>query len=244
MEQAQLIEIFQSLQGEGPYVGIPMVFVRFQDCALSCQYCDTPASFKKHPEFRLESPPGSMKFVSQPNPIGVDSLTEILTGFDGDTVSITGGEPLQHSSFLAEWLPALHGKVRILLETNGVLTQELTRVLSWVDIISMDIKLPSATGMRPYWEEHQSFLQVAQAKELYVKVVVTADTPREEIRQAVDLVQKQSPKIPFILQPVTPFGPVRESTGAQQLQEFYQFSCQFLQDVRVIPQVHAALGIL
>ena len=46
-----LIEIFSSFQGEGPHLGEPMAFLRFQDCALSCKFCDTPASFEKHADF-------------------------------------------------------------------------------------------------------------------------------------------------------------------------------------------------
>lgn len=254
---AQLIEIFQSLQGEGPYVGEPMVFVRFQNCALNCRYCDTPASFQKHLAFRVEKTPtltpaplpgrergSTAGFFSEPNPVTPDRLTQLLGNFPCPTLSLTGGEPLQHVAFLREWLPALQGRYRILLETNGVLHNELEQVLPWIDIVSMDFKIPSATGMRAFWREHETFLRIARAKEVYVKVVISRETTEEEIWRATDLVKRVAPQIPFVLQPVTPCGSVRETIAAQDLDRWTQLSRGQLNDVRVIPQMHPQWGIL
>ena len=83
-------------------------------------------------------------------------------------VSFTGGEPLLHGPFiraLAEQLDA-----PIFLETNGTLYQQLEEILDIVDIISMDIKLPSIIRT-PQWEAHKAFLRLAREKDLYVKLV-------------------------------------------------------------------------
>ncbi|KAB2837604.1 7-carboxy-7-deazaguanine synthase QueE, partial [bacterium] len=105
--QTNLIEIFSSFQGEGPHVGEPMAFLRFQDCALSCRFCDTPASFERHARFRVEAPPQSGQFRYFPNPVDGDLLRDLLKPFSGQILSITGGEPLQQADFLAAWLPRL-----------------------------------------------------------------------------------------------------------------------------------------
>lgn len=34
-------EIFYTIQGEGPFQGLPAVFVRLAGCSLACHYCDT-----------------------------------------------------------------------------------------------------------------------------------------------------------------------------------------------------------
>jgi len=244
MVTARLIEIFQSLQGEGPYAGAPTVFVRFQDCALACRYCDTPASFRASPTFRVEQSPGSAQFETLDNPVSAQDLNLLLEKFPAPTLSLTGGEPLQHHEFLAHWLPQAPKRFRLLLETNGVLPDALDRVLPHLDLISMDLKLPSATGMGGYWEEHEAFLKRCRGKELYVKVVVVPSTPESEILRAVDLVRRVCPEAPFILQPVTPRGQVRQSVSADQLDDWLKVSQGLLNDVRIIPQRHVEWGIL
>src|SRR3990167_5683093 len=101
---APIIEIFSSIQGEGTHVGERQTFVRFQDCELSCKYCDTPFSFIENKFCRVESPPFSRRFRNLPNPLGVEQLNGVLEDFHDTTISITGGEPLQKASFLREWL--------------------------------------------------------------------------------------------------------------------------------------------
>src|SRR5437899_12151480 len=33
--------IFKTIQGEGPYVGTPAIFIRLAGCNLQCPHCDT-----------------------------------------------------------------------------------------------------------------------------------------------------------------------------------------------------------
>jgi len=44
---ANLSEIFSSIQGEGPYIGCKQIFIRFSDCNLDCDYCDTDFNLKE-----------------------------------------------------------------------------------------------------------------------------------------------------------------------------------------------------
>lgn len=37
----KVTEIFDTFQGEGPFAGVPAVFVRFSGCSLKCSFCDT-----------------------------------------------------------------------------------------------------------------------------------------------------------------------------------------------------------
>ncbi|MCZ7372375.1 MAG: 7-carboxy-7-deazaguanine synthase QueE, partial [Candidatus Methanoperedens sp.] len=73
---AQISEIFNSIQGEGPYVGVRQVFVRFQKCQLHCAYCDTPRKITG--TGRIERTAGKGDFYSVRNPIDKDEVEGII----------------------------------------------------------------------------------------------------------------------------------------------------------------------
>lgn len=244
MATAPVIEIFSSFQGEGPRIGERHLFVRFQDCELSCKFCDTPTSFIVNKFCRVETPPFSKRFRNLPNPLTVEQLNSLLEDFDDRILSVTGGEPLQKAAFLREWLPTLKPRFRVLLETAGVHAFEFREVADDVDIVSMDLKLPSSTGMKPWWREHESFLKAAAGKEIYVKVVVTSETTEEDVRRAMELVGSLNADIPFILQPASAFARFRAIPTIEQVAAWQTLAKSSLKDVRVIPQMHKHIGIL
>ncbi|MGE4653124.1 MAG: 7-carboxy-7-deazaguanine synthase QueE, partial [Myxococcota bacterium] len=51
---ANLVEVFSSIQGEGPHVGASTVFVRFGGCDLRCAWCDSPHTWLPSKRCRLE----------------------------------------------------------------------------------------------------------------------------------------------------------------------------------------------
>lgn len=240
--EAAIIEVFVSFQGEGTHAGERHLFVRFQDCELSCKWCDTPASFVENRFCRVESPPFSKKFRHCPNPVSVAGLMEILSEFGEETIAVTGGEPLQKVAFLKDWLPLLKER-RVLLETAGVHVPEFKEVLDWVTIVSMDLKLPSSTGMHPWWREHEAFLRLAYQKEVYVKVVVTSETEERHLDRAASLVASLDPKIPFLIQPASVTAKFRAVATPEQLARWQEIGRSHLHDVRVVPQIHKILGV-
>ncbi|MBI3540604.1 MAG: 7-carboxy-7-deazaguanine synthase QueE [Deltaproteobacteria bacterium] len=245
-EQANIVEIFSSLQGEGPRVGEQQLFVRFQDCELSCKFCDTPAPFSENRFCRVEQPAFSKRFKSLSNPLSVETLNQIIEEFNDEVISITGGEPLQKTPFLKEWLPTLHEKRTLLLETAGVHVSEFREIVNFITIVSMDFKLPSSTGMHPWWREHEAFLKIAKEKnkEIYIKAVMTSETTGEDLEKAMGLINSIDPMIPLILQPATAFGRFREVPTVQQISQLLITAQKSLPNVRVIPQLHKQLGIL
>ncbi len=235
---ARIMEVFPSIQGEGIYVGEPHLFVRFWDCNLACRYCDTDYR-GPYVEYTADQ-----------------LLTEVRDRLESEgpfhAVSLTGGEPLLWWRFLKGWLPRLKPLgPKIYLETNGTLPTALSELLPWIDIVAMDLKPPSATADRAVWKEHEAFLGIACASvdgrghkpEVFVKIVVTTDTREEELQRSFDLVAAVDPKIPVVLQPATPWGPVQEGPLPEQLDRWFLQAGQRLSDVRIVPQVHRLLGI-
>lgn len=226
---AELLEIFQTIQGEGIYVGLPQIFVRFGLCNMKCRYCDTP---------------GLDEGIATPIEEIQRDVTHLAQQTSIRSVSLTGGEPLLHVAFLKRFMPWLKQQgLETYLETNGTFPSQLQEVLAWTDIIAMDIKPPSATHDRPYWKEHREFLEIGKAKDLFVKIVVTRDTQEDEIQCAIELIASMDPAIPLVLQPVTPYGDVTESVSLEQLLAWSAQAARRLRDVRVIPQVHKLMGI-
>ncbi len=194
MSEAKISEIFISYQGEGPFLGVKQVFVRFFGCSTGCVYCDT--NFKK--------------FTTYTKSELIDKIKEFHKEYH--SVSITGGEPLEQVDFLADFLPALKFEIKkpVYLETNGILHANLSRVINNVDIIAMDIKLPSSTAKKPFWDQHRKFLEIAVAKNVFVKMVVTSHTMVDDLLKARDIIKQVAPKIIVVLQPVDPIGSIRE----------------------------------
>lgn len=245
-----LSEIFCSIQGEGLYVGERQVFVRTAGCSATCYWCDTNWSKKKR---RLCVVHGAEK-RSLDNPMSVDATVSEVLALSGEndtvrTVSLTGGEPLEQGDFVGAVAASLRRhKRRIYLDTNGLEVAALGRLVQHVDVIAMDVKLPSATG-RPCWDLHRAFLRAAAGAEVFVKVVVDHSTPVEELDDAVRLVAEVGRSIPLVFQPESStFSKTVHGKEARQrllaLLELAQTrALDRLDDVRVIPQCHKLLKV-
>ena len=113
-----LVEIFDSLQGEGRNTGRPVVFVRFAGCNLACPWCDTDVAKR----FALSCE---------------DLLAEVKT-YRTKSVVLTGGEPT-----IQEGMPELVAALKaegywIAVETNG------TCAPAWLDDVDYVACSPKA----------------------------------------------------------------------------------------------------
>ena len=227
--RASVSEIFSSLQGEGPHAGERHLFVRFERCNVHCGYCD-------------EEKPGTAESLG--TVAGTIRALEREAG-PHRLVSLTGGEPLLYVSFLEELLPPLAAEgFRFLLETNGSLPRALARVKPLIDVVSMDIKLPSVTQDRDLFAEHAEFLRsCAGVRETYVKIVISEALRREEFQRAVELVAEVDPRCLVVLQPMSVPGNEVRRDLFPLLESLQREALARLEDVRVLPRFHHLLGI-
>jgi pyruvate-formate lyase-activating enzyme len=160
-------------------------------------------------------------------------------------IAVTGGEPLLQADFVGDWLDARVGPP-VLLETAGILPARLRRLLPRVAIVSLDVKLPSNTGERPRWEEHEECLgaAVAAGTEVYVKMPVDETTVPEEVERGAQLVARIAPQIPLFVMPLSDPGTGRLAVGAATLAHLHTVASRQHGDVRLGFQLHKVLGIL
>jgi organic radical activating enzyme len=154
-------------------------------------------------------------------------------------ISLTGGEPLLQASFLAEWLPTVRSSFGIYLETSGIHADAMKSLRDLVDVASIDFKLPSATGLRPFWTEHEKFLQATRGKTLFVKVVVTTDTSKDDILISARIISGFDRSTTLVIQPAGG----RLAPESAMLMDFQDAALGIIEDVRVIPQAHKTLNV-
>ncbi len=221
MDTAKISEIFKSYQGEGLWQGKEQAFVRFFGCNLACQFCDTrPTSYKV---------------------MNLDQALNVLSGLGKfHSVAITGGEPLLQVDFLKSFCSKLKEKKKIIfLETNGVLYQNLKEIISWVDMISLDFKLPSSTGLRLYWSQHEKFIQIAQKTNLFVKIVIGRNLIFKDLDKAIELIKGVNFGLTLVLQPENPYEKEIEGKLLQARERCLRQSIC----ATIIPQLHKKMGI-
>jgi 7-carboxy-7-deazaguanine synthase len=130
----RIIEVFYSLQGEGPLSGVRTSFIRTARCNLRCTWCDTTYSFG----------PGRER--------SIESLLREVAGHRTKFACLTGGEPLLQPESI-RLLRALSRKgITTVVETGGSL--DVTPYLAIPRVVlSVDVKCPgSRMDSRNRWE--------------------------------------------------------------------------------------------
>ncbi|MBN3860406.1 radical SAM protein [Neisseriaceae bacterium PsAf] len=96
----RIVEIFESMQGEGYNTGMLAIFLRFGKCNLACAWCDTP-----YQKFSI---------------LTARDILQKITQYQAKNIIITGGEPTIQPDIqtLITELKQLHYYLAI--ETNGL----------------------------------------------------------------------------------------------------------------------------
>jgi 7-carboxy-7-deazaguanine synthase len=138
-DSLRLIEIFNSVQGETSFTGLPTTFVRLAACNLRCSWCDTTYSFGRGIKHSLEE------------------IVARVNGYGHSHVCITGGEPLLQKNVYRLMAELCDRGYVLSLETGGSLPIE--EVDPRVHMI-LDVKCPGS-GM----EAHNLFSNLPLLKQ-------------------------------------------------------------------------------
>ena len=227
--KAPLNEIFESIQGEGKYVGARQLFIRLSGCPLSCYYCDTD---HREPLF-IE-----VNGLKYKNPLGANELADLLfKHFEPGlchSIAVTGGEPLLYPAFLEALTIELkkRGDVRLFLESSAYDPALVAQVAAFFDIMSLDLK------DREDFEAHtRSLLGVLEDtnNSWYLKLVVDKES-EPLVQKTAKLLQGRIKEL--WLQPVNNIFEPELIAHWQKIFATHKIEAYF------VPQVHKLLNIL
>ncbi len=231
-ERIRISEIFgPTVQGEGPLIGRPTVFVRTGGCDYRCSWCDTLYAVlpEYHDEWALMTPADIMVRVDE------------LAGGNPALVTLSGGNPALHPLASLIALGRRNGHT-FALETQGSVAQPWFAELDWL-VLSPK---PPSSGMTTDWDAFEACLQAARGRPHCVLKIVIFNDADYSYAQTVAV---RYPALPVYLQvgnpaPLTAVGGTLadESDVDDLLQRFRWLVGKVTADhwfaAKVLPQLH------
>lgn len=172
-------EIFYSIQGEGPNLGKPAIFLRFGACNLRCTWCDSKFTWDPKVQDNFQTT--------------VEAIIKQIKRYPCKYLVITGGEPMLQQKAIAEIMKALPGYTAE-IETNGSVESKIDHYLTQ---INCSPKLKNS-GNKPY------FLKIKSTnKKAIFKFVITKPENLKEIKAYIKKYQIPSSKVWLMPEGVT-----------------------------------------
>jgi len=221
MKPIPISEIFgPTLQGEGPLIGKPAIFVRVGGCDFRCNWCDT--LYAVLPKYKNE--------WEKLDEEEILSKVLLLTNNNPILVTLTGGNPALYD--LSELLKSGHARgLTFALETQGSVAKPWFADL---DHLVVSPKGPSS-GMETDWKIVGECLKYPVPSAL--KFVVFNDEDYRFARRGAALFSG----IPLYLQLGTSAGDSESTFGEQANWLLKKVMDDNWQNVTILPQMHVML---
>lgn len=221
-----MVEIFQSISGEGVSSGNIVSFVRVAGCNLRCTWCDTKYSFKE-----------SGEGVDQMLP---EDVADRLTELGSNEIICTGGEPLEEGKtkrYLPLYLASQEFSVHI--ETSGGSTLYSNKELKEFNVdreevsYCMDIKCPGS-GM----SEHNIFENILLLREDDELKFVLND--QEDIKYAMEVIDAYKEHLSEE-EIALNFSPVYDALNPLEIVDFLKSETAYFEENELWPRLNLQL---
>lgn len=171
MANFKVVEIFESINGEGRRVGQLAIFIRLQKCNLNCSYCDTRWANGDDAPYTLMSE---------------DEIYDRILKSGIKNITLTGGEPLLHKDveILLEKI-GNNSNLSLEIETNGSIELEKFSKLKNPPLFTMDYKLPSSKMENKMCLDNFKYLTSKDTVKFVVGTI-------EDLKKAKEIIERYS----------------------------------------------------
>lgn len=195
MANFKVVEIFESINGEGRKAGQLAIFIRLQKCNLNCSYCDTKWANGDDAPYTVMSE---------------DEIYNRILESGIKNITLTGGEPLLHKN--VETLLEKIGEnpnLSLEIETNGSIELEKFSKLKNPPLFTMDYKLPSSKMENKMCLDNFKYLTSKDTVKFVVGTI-------EDLKKAKEIIERYS----LIGKCAVYFSPVFNSIDPVEIVEF------------------------
>jgi len=213
-----IIEIFDSLEGEGIRQGLAATFIRFAGCNLRCSWCDTVYSQTN----------ANSKNMSE---------VDIVKKVNGvlKRITLTGGEPLIQGSIINLIKSLLATNSGVVIETNGSI--DISPYLNFKNLFfSIDYKLSDSGVNDKMLESNFLSLRPNDAIKFVVASIDDLEEASDFIKKLAVYYKSKKVKMPYIYMTATD-----KNLGREMLDKILKNP--HLSNVRVYTQLHKELKI-
>ena len=175
-----MIGRIHSFESFGTVDGPGVRFVTFmQGCPLRCQFCHNPDTWDPKGKYQYEFTPEQLR----------DEVVKYRSFIKSGGVTVSGGEPLMQSEFVAEFFRLCHDEgLHTALDTSGaIITDKVLKVLDNTDLVLLDIKTmdaelyPTLTGVKQ--NNNLAFLDILEERKIktWVRHVVVPNLTDNDV---------------------------------------------------------------